>query len=395
MILVSIIIGLFSIISVLVSLSIAVSSKTQMGSWPRFACLVATVILLLPVGFNAIVIGKPHTTLVGLGLAYKGIEGQVVESAYSQDGKKIAFCQKTTSGIFLQVVNSDDNSAIFKIPAGEGEFKLFFIENGKSILIDALKGTERQLWKIDSTNGAFVVLKAGIQSIEDGTPWSEKNRKFLFVTNPEGRYNLNTLDLTTGKVQVLYKSDNPIHTPSWNFAFDKVSFADGMSGLPYIFDVSSGLINPIISDVERPEITKLLKGPPVLEVLPAPDGFRYLYVTTQEKTYSFWEVRTNGTFREKIHETNGNIRHILWFPNGQKFLFEEKMRRNDFNSETENIEIVDANLGKLKPFFRHNCLQTLLQYHQMVSRLHLQAALDYGSHHLINSGYGWRFCVEN
>jgi Tol biopolymer transport system component len=353
LVLVSIVFALFAVITLLVSLYLAATSKLQLGAWPRFACLVATVVFLLPVGLNAFAFGKPHSSHVGLELASSGIEGMVIASAYSQDGSKIAFCQKTSNNVFLQVVNLRDKNAVFKIQAGEDAFKPVFINNGKYVLIDALKGGKRELWKVDATNGSIAVLKTGIQSIENGAPWFEKTKKFLFVNILESGSTLNVMDLSTLQTKELVRLNSAIRTPSWSFSGDKVVFADGVSGLPYTYDVATSDLEPVISSIERPEMAKLLKGPAVQEVLPAPDGFRYLYLTLKDNVYTFWEVRTDGTNREIIHEVQKNsrdfeIRNIMWFPNGQRFIFVEKMRRNDFHSETDNIILIDANLGTVE-----------------------------------------------
>jgi hypothetical protein len=349
MVLVSIVFALFAVITLLVSLYLAATSKLQLGAWPRFACLAATVMFLLPVALNAFAFGKPHSSHVGLELACSGIEGKVLASAYSQDGQKIGFCQKTSDSVYLQVVNLKDKNAVFKINAGEDVFKPIFIDNGKYILIDVLKGGNRELWKVDASNGSTAILKTGIQSIENGTPWFEKNRKFLFVRAMENGSTLNVMDLMTLQSKELMHLNSPIHTPSWSFSGDKVLFADGVSGLPYTYDVSTAVLEPVISSRDRPEMANLLKGPAVIEILPAPDGFRYLYLTLKDKVYSFWEVRPDGTNRENIYETKASsVRNITWFPNGQRFIFEEKMRRNDFHSETDNVILVDANLGTVE-----------------------------------------------
>jgi Tol biopolymer transport system component len=205
------------------------------------------------------------------------------------------------------------------------------------------------LWKVDAGNGVIAILKTGIQPIESGTPWFEKNKKFLFVVSQENGSSLNVMDLTTSLSKELVRLNSAIHTPSWSFSGDKVVFANGVSGLPYTYDIATGALEPVISSVERPEMANLLKGPAVREVLPAPDGFRYLYLTSKNNIYAFWEVRIDGTNREKILETNASsVRNISWFPNGQRFLFEEKMRRNDFHSETDNVILVDANLGTVE-----------------------------------------------
>jgi hypothetical protein len=195
--------------------------------------------------------------------------------------------------------------------------------------------------------------------MEDGTPWSETRGQFLYVTQSEGKYRLNVLTLATGKSKVLTSSENPIHTPSWvptlnpqhnskGFYPEKeVAFADGVHGVFYVVDVKTGVKEPFLSEAERSLETKFAAEGKAFEVLPAPDGFRYLYLVENNKKTEFWLVLADGTQRGPIFQTSASIQNLTWHPDGQQILFEEIHHGIDFGfvKPVSVAKILDANLG--------------------------------------------------
>ncbi len=107
LIFISLVFGLFAVIAAITSISIASSKETeQRESWARYIGIAATIGILAYVGYNGSQIGKTHMNLVGLGLASKDPNGEIVAMAYSPDNKKVAFSLKTKEGWFLQSIDS-------------------------------------------------------------------------------------------------------------------------------------------------------------------------------------------------------------------------------------------------------------------------------------------------
>jgi hypothetical protein len=245
-----------------------------------------------------------------------------------------------------------------KVPAGEGAFSPIFVDGGRAVLLDKVKGGERGLWKVRVSDGNMTAIRTqGVQPIGDGVLWSEKNGEFLYVVKSGERYELNALTVATGKSKVLMKSELPILTPSWTLTAQEIGYADGVHGLTYAFDVKSKTSRAILSDEEK-AARVTLEDRPVSEVIPSPDHFRYLYLTKKDKVTEIWTVLLDGTKRKKIYETKGSIRHVSWISagqtkvfegqtaalNGQTIVFEEKKRKNFFATESGSVRLLDASL---------------------------------------------------
>lgn len=351
MVLVSLVFGLFAMIAGATSLSIK-SSHTlgQHGNWVKVLLLAATVCMVSVVAYYAIPFGKPSVDLVGLGLAVQGLDGKASGLNYSPDGKKVAFCLKAPDGYFVQIV-SPENAALpaFRIPVGDDACRPVFVNGGKSLMVDAAKGGERGLWMVNANTGAIKVLhRHGVQPLGDGTPWSEKTGQFLYALRTDAGYQLNVLSAARGKSKVLLRSANPIETPSWTFSGGDVAYADGLHGLFYVYNLKTRHADPLLSDSERPDMAKLLKADPVREVLPAPDGFRYLYVTRRKNTCAIWAVLADGTKRKKLYQTQAEIRDVSWISDAQKVVFEQRERKLGFLLKSTGVQVLDANLGTLE-----------------------------------------------
>ncbi len=345
LIFVSLVFGLFAVISAISSISIASSKQVeQRDSWARYIGIAATVGILAYVGYNGSQIGKTHMNLVGLGLASKDPSGEIVAMAYSPDNKKVAFSLKTKEGWYLQIIDSTSQKSTFKISAGEDYFRPIFIEDGKSLMLDVVKGGERGLWKVNAETGAILIIKRqGVQAFGNSIHWSDKTNQFLYVLRTESKYLLNAYPEPKGKQKPIFSSNEPILYPSWTFNPEEVSYVDGTHGYFFVLDLKTGKLNPVLSDQEKAEGQKF-ENLPVKEVIPAPDGFRFLYLVDKDKSTSLWSVLSDGTKRKSIYVTKSKLQHLAWFPDGQKVIFEEEKRQFGFLMKTRTIRVLDANL---------------------------------------------------
>lgn len=367
----AVLLGILGITSLLIALLVRVKGVEQTGNWPRITLLAVSVVFLTHVTYNALPFGNPTADLVNLTLATKSLPGEIEDlnyfSADDHSKDEIVFSQKTDESFFLSVITAVFSQqeplkpyvSSFKVPAGDEVFRSLFVKNGTVILADMARNGSRSLWKVDVTNGKAVLLHRDIQPIEDGTPWSEARGQFLYVTQTEGKYHLNVLTLSTGKSKILTTSENPINTPSWvtplnpphnpkGFYPEKeIAYADGAHGLFYVVDSKTGEKELLMSEAERSLGGKFVPEGKAVKVIPAPDGFRYLYLAEQNKTTEFWLVLADGTKREMIYKTHTSIAHLAWHPDSQKIVFEEIHPGLDhgFFVTVSTAKILDANLG--------------------------------------------------
>lgn len=387
----AILIALLGILTIPIALFIRVKGVEQAGTWPKLTLLAVSVVFLTHVTYSALPFGKPTVDLVDLSLATKSLPGEAKNLSYftAPDHSKdaMAFSQKEGSGWSLEVMatqfnqesltNSTTDKSVtlgqppptpaptikvlptFKISAGDGEFRSVFIKNGSWILADMEKEGGRGLWKVNVSDGKAILLRRGIEPIQDGVPWSETRGQLLYVTHSEGKYHLSVLTLETNKSKVLLTSENPIFTPSWVrplnpahnskgfYPEQQVTYADGIHGVFYVVDVKTGEKEALVSESERSLEAKFTPVGKTVEVVPAPDGFRYLYVLGDDKKTEIWLVLADGTKRGIIYQTKAEIKNISWNPNGQQILFEEVHSGFDlgFFSQASTVKLLDANLG--------------------------------------------------
>jgi Tol biopolymer transport system component len=342
----------------------------EIGFWAKTICLVIAVIFLAHVGWHALPFDNPRADLIGLNLAEGGLKGTISSLTYFQegnqpDGTKIAISQRNDAAWTLQVLNPDnENMPLFKVPAGDDEFRSLFVQKGRYLLIDKVKNGRRGLWKVNAINGTSAPLNVeNIQPIEDGQPWSEKNGQLLYVTQGGGNYDLKALTLATGKSKTLLSSHNPIHTPSWvnvenpdrtpswSDHDEEIAYADGVNGLFWVLDSKTNQRELLKSDLERMQGEKFAPAGTVLKVIPSPDGFRYLYLSKIGDKNIISLVRSDGTRRDQVYETKCSIGAIAWHPDSQQIVFEEKhegLWQNmdlGFMGSFTNIKLLDGNLG--------------------------------------------------
>ncbi len=371
----SLLAGFFSVIAAVTSLVMSPFHKDEeRGNWLRVLSLVATVGLLLWVGWNTMAFGNTRATLVNLGSALQSLNGYIDHPTYSKDGRKLAFSQYVDKKWYLQIIDPNDaNNQSFKIPAGESSFRSYFVANGNFILMDGVKDGVRNLWKVDPKTGAVTILtSSGIEPLGEVNPWSESRKEFLYVTQDDTQYSLRVLAIEEpsakptkkmakgkkapkGKKKkkdpaILFSSTNPILTPSWTVDGEEVVYADGVSDKPLIYNLTTKKTKMLISYDEKAERVK--KGAdkesysPAVEVFPSPDGFRYMYITKKGTETSIWTELADGSKASDLYDSSLEIKSFAWNPDGQKIVFEERERKLGFLAQTDCIKILDANIGE-------------------------------------------------
>lgn len=365
----SLFLSLFAIFTAVAAMAIAPKKVEEHGARSKLMCLVGSVLLLAWVAYNAIPFNKPQCDLVQLSLATNDLDlkGSLDSLVYSPNGKTIAFSQKTSEGWFLNIISSDKQDPYafsgtadfrpgysdsltsslksFKIPAGGEAFRPIFAGNGKFLFVDAVKDGVRGIWKVDSEKGTVTVVKKGpVEPFANSLLWSPQNNELAFVTKQGAGYQLSAYSALTGKTRVLLTLTLPILTPAWSTSGKQIVYCDGTHGVPYLLNVASKKNLPLLSDEERVEGGKFQEGPPIQTVEPAPDGFRYLYVTQKDKKTALWSILADGTKRVKLYETTHAVSNVAWFSDGQKVVFQDHGYRCGFFTPSDNIQVMNANL---------------------------------------------------
>jgi Tol biopolymer transport system component len=373
----SLLLAFFAIVAGITSVVIAPFHLDEhKATWLRALFLAGSVVALLPVGIHTLST-ENKMDLVDLGPAMQGITGSVETLTYSDDGRRMAFSQKNNAGWFLQVVCPESGQyPVFKIPAGESSFRPIFVEKGFSVVMDGVLNGVRNLWQVNSLDGTIWLLtKGGIEPFGDGRPWNEKTHQLLIVTKEKDKYYLKAYNLPKRKMETLLNSSGTFLTPSWTAAGDNISYVDGITHQPYIYNIEDKESALLTSNLETEDEAEPGKKPQrfeVTEVFSAPDDFRYLFVAQKDGVKSVWTVMPDGSKRYKLYETPeqknlspASLFHSLkglfnrgktqplyvqadqfsWTPDAQQIIFQEKSRKLGFWGETYSIRILNANTG--------------------------------------------------
>jgi hypothetical protein len=317
----------------------------QKGSWFKYIFMIATVSLLGAVGYNVLALWKPQAEPLNTVVVAKGLRGDISNLLYSPKGDEIVFTQKFNHQWFLQVVNPDNKAPVtVKLANVDGPFHSIFVEEGKSLLIDAPNEEQRGLLKVDVASGVVTTLvKSGVEPFSGGSPLLASANQFLFVTKSKKGYDLNCWTPGKAKPVNLFSSPTTILSPSW-INSGEVVYVNGIDSTPYVLDLKTKIAEAIISNDDKREQAELVENDPLFEIIPAPDNFRYLCVGRKDGKTTLWTMLMNGTKRNEVYKTDDQLSDIAWLADGQKIVFERNGLERGFKHNIKGIVILNANL---------------------------------------------------
>ncbi len=322
------------------------ANEEQRGGFFKYCFVLATIAFLAPIGYYALDLWKPQTTPLDMVVVAKGLGGEIEHLTYSPNGKQIAFDQNVDDQWFLRILGTSGQSPMtVSLPEVDDSFHSVFVDDGKSLLIDAPTQGERRLVKVDTATGAkSVLVQTGLLPFNGGVPWLDETSQFLFVTEGGKGYNLNAWTPGKGRPVVLYSSPDKILSPSW---MDKgeVVFVDGIHSTPYLLNLKNKSARAVLSDEGTKIEGALIEKDPLVEVLPSPDHFRYLFEARKDGTTILWTMLMDGTKRVELCKTTDRLADLAWSADGQKIVLEKNGAQKGFQNNIKGVEVLDANQG--------------------------------------------------
>lgn len=341
------------------------------GGGLRAACLAATVFLLLPVALWAVPFGKPRLDLEGLGPAVQGIRGEILSQSYSPDGRRLAYVQKSGDRYYLGLVDArePENSERLLLEAGEEPFRVEFGAGGARVVFDPMRSGRRTLWVADSATGdARPLVLDRVEALGYGPHYSAERGEFLHVVQGGAGFELRSVRLDGSGLRTL-AVEPLLRSPAWTFRSRHAVFVGRRNSRPAIValdpekgeqDVVVTAEAPIVPSPYTEEGETLLKRlapfllkeggevPVITDVLPAPDGFRYLYLARRGGDTEIRSVLPDGTKDSLLYTTSSEIGEVSWHPDGQSVVFQERERRLGYLTKSHNVLVLDANKGDVK-----------------------------------------------
>ena len=355
-ILVGLILAFFSLIMVLVSISSVPFSAPEGRVWIRAICLLGTIALLVPSAYNFFFNNESQCNLIELDSAVKGIAGEVYALGYSPDGKKLAFSVKTDQWYLELFTPNDRKNPMIKYPAGDDAFTPVFVENGKYILSDISSNGARNLRLTNlSTSAQQTLTENGVVQTGDGSLWSEDLGEFLFMAEKDGQNAILTVSPLKKKFKTILQSDDSIASPSWIHGSKTIAYISGTgaSSTIQVYSLATKKSQELhLLGADHDEAINPADLPPhkfsLLKVIPAPDGFRFLFVRQDGKLTSLWTVHPDGSKEAKLYETSDSIGKIAWTPDAQKILFEQNEKIFGKTTGFTHVKLLDANLDTVQ-----------------------------------------------
>lgn len=343
MIIPSLILAFLSVFAGIYSLTYQ-GTVAQRLNWLKHLIMIVAVAMLGAVGYYLMAVFNPQAEPLDTTVVVKGLRGNITDLTYSPKGDEVGFAQERDQKWYLQFVRPDEKAPVtIKLGELEGPFHVVFTSDGKAVLIDALKGDDRQLVKVDAVTGAQKVLvKSGVEPFSGGVTRMSADHPFLFVTKDKKGYVLNSWMDGKAKISTLYTSASPILSPVW--VGDQVVFVDGIHATPYVLTSPKKEAEPILTETENKATDELVETDPLIEVLPSPDNFRYLCVGEKADRTTLWTMLMDGSKRDELYKTNDKLTEISWLADGQKIVFERSGLQLGFRNQTNGIVVLNANL---------------------------------------------------
>ncbi len=355
-VLVGLILAFFSLVMVLVSISSSPFSSPEGRVWIRAVCLLGTIALLVPSAYNFFFNKESQCNLIELDSAVKGIAGDVYALSYAPDGKKLAFSVKTDQWYLELFTPNDRKNPMIKYPAGDDSFTPVFVANGKYILSDVSSGGTRNLRLTNlSTSAQQTLTENGVIQTGDGSLWSEDLGEFLFLAEKDGQNAILTVSPLKKKFKTILLSNDSLASPSWIHGSKSIAYIEGTgtASTLQVYSLAAKKSQELrLLGADHDEAINPADLPPhhftLVKVIPAPDGFRFLFVRQDGKLTSLWTVHPDGSKEAKLYETSDSIGKITWTPDAQKILFEQNEKIFGKTTGFTHVKILDANLDTVQ-----------------------------------------------
>lgn len=347
----------------------------------RLLFLAAAALVLFPVAWWALPAGKPTVSLVEWAPVVSDLEGEVVRTAFSPDGHRLAFVQRRGEGFALGIVDSRSPKPgeIVLVDAGEKPVQPVFAAGGEWVLLDAEHQGVRNLWVANSRTGSARLMAQGpILPFGEGPQYSfERNEVFFIRPGVPSRLVGLRLD---GSAETVYVTQQNLRSPAWDARNGEIVWIAEEGGKDFIgaFDpqkrrtrVVLKAQEPQMPDPYTPEgkaflkkylsflLPKERKAPRFSAVIPSPDGQRYLYLSHADGSAEtqFRLVFPDGTRDALIWKIRDKVEEVRWHPDGQAFFAETRQRRLGFLTPASQVVRVQANTGAVAslilPHFPH------------------------------------------
>ncbi|MGH7738637.1 MAG: TolB family protein [bacterium] len=350
------ILAFFALLTVMVSILVVPFSAPEGRVWIRALCLLGTIGLLIPTAYSFLFGGGNQFNLVELNSALKGLTGEIAAVAYSPDGKELAFSIKKDQWYLELFTPGDLKNPLLKFPEGEDPFTPVFVENGKCILSDiGGDGTRNLCLTNPGARDQTVLTESGVKKTDDGYPWSEKHGEFLYVTHQGSHDVLKTLAPVGKKFKTILRSSEAIRCPSWTDDSKKITYLSGTGTKTsiHIYTLANHKDRKLLlagANREAPVLPSEMKPQKftLKKLIPAPDGFRYLYVTQEGKHSAIWTIHPDGSKESRLYQTFHSIGKVSWTPNAQSILFEEQSNGLSLSGGARKVKLLNANLSTVQ-----------------------------------------------
>jgi uncharacterized membrane protein HdeD (DUF308 family) len=345
---ISLIIGLYAVLTGVISAFTPIEEESTHVNLLRMICLFGSMIFLFPIAVENFPSSSNQVPISNIGQVLKGLSGKIGYITYAPDGHELAFVQKNRKTWGLNLIKSHSKHIrAFKIKSPMMMHPIF-VDEGRAILVDPGVSNDRQLLLINVKNGMeHVLVHKNVLPFQGQQSYFPHKNKFLYITRNYGFSYLNSINLNSFRKKLISRSFANLKSPAWIQNGKQILFVANYQSISTIekfnpqFQTYAVLLTSFFHHLKIHHVyyvhqqewgaqlkhwatvnKKKHKFFQISEVIPSQNVNRYLFLVASKNSTSFWIFNPLKSSARKVKEIPMKVTAVQLFPDTQKAVFQ-------------------------------------------------------------------------